>query len=254
MTPGFAKTRQELPWLYYPENDSVIINAHNFPSVPSLDLTNLISWWSLDEASGTRIDSHGSNDLADNNTVGSAVGKIDNAASFVRANTEFLSLADNADMSTGDIDFTFCCWVKIGILASGSCILSKESDNNNREYRLEVFANKFRWITFKSTGAVAGIVSSAESPIADTWYFLCVSRTAGTVSISVNDGTPATASESDTADTTAAFRVGFYDDGSIDPVNYWDGLIDEVGFWKRLLTADERTEIYNAGSGIAYPG
>jgi hypothetical protein len=30
MTPGFAKTRQELPWLYYPEADRVIINAHNF--------------------------------------------------------------------------------------------------------------------------------------------------------------------------------------------------------------------------------
>lgn len=30
MTPGLAKTRAELPWLYYPENDRVIINAHNF--------------------------------------------------------------------------------------------------------------------------------------------------------------------------------------------------------------------------------
>lgn len=30
MTPGFAKTRAELPWLYYPRNDRVIINAHNF--------------------------------------------------------------------------------------------------------------------------------------------------------------------------------------------------------------------------------
>jgi hypothetical protein len=30
MTPGYAKTRQELPWLYYPEADRVIINAHNF--------------------------------------------------------------------------------------------------------------------------------------------------------------------------------------------------------------------------------
>lgn len=30
MTPGYAKSRAELPWLYYPEADSVIINAHNF--------------------------------------------------------------------------------------------------------------------------------------------------------------------------------------------------------------------------------
>lgn len=36
MTPGFAKTRAELPWLYYPRNDRVIINQHNFtPTGPT---------------------------------------------------------------------------------------------------------------------------------------------------------------------------------------------------------------------------
>jgi hypothetical protein len=30
MTPGFGKPREELPWLYYPESNRVIINAHNF--------------------------------------------------------------------------------------------------------------------------------------------------------------------------------------------------------------------------------
>jgi hypothetical protein len=31
MTPGFAKTRAELPWLPYGKVDRVVINAHNFP-------------------------------------------------------------------------------------------------------------------------------------------------------------------------------------------------------------------------------
>lgn len=30
MTPGFTQSREQLPWLYYPESDRVIINAHNF--------------------------------------------------------------------------------------------------------------------------------------------------------------------------------------------------------------------------------
>ena len=34
---------------------------------------------------------------------------------------------------------------------------------------------------------------------------------------------------------------------------YHDGLIDEVGVWSRLLTADEKTALYNSGSGLAYP-
>jgi hypothetical protein len=43
--------------------------------------TNLISWYDLDEVSGSRADSHGSNTLTDNNTVTSATGIAAGAAS-----------------------------------------------------------------------------------------------------------------------------------------------------------------------------
>jgi hypothetical protein len=33
---------------------------------------------------------------------------------------------------------------------------------------------------------------------------------------------------------------------------YWNGLIDEFGFWSRVLTAQERTDLYNAGAGLFY--
>lgn len=39
MTPGFAKSRQELFWLPYPEPDRVIINSHNFEA-PGLGFGN----------------------------------------------------------------------------------------------------------------------------------------------------------------------------------------------------------------------
>ena len=47
MTPGFAKSRAELPWLYYPENDRVIINAHNFttPFSPIVNGKSPIAAW-----------------------------------------------------------------------------------------------------------------------------------------------------------------------------------------------------------------
>ncbi len=41
---------------------------------------NLSAYWKLDEASGTRVDSAGSNDLTSNNSVGQAVGKLGNAS------------------------------------------------------------------------------------------------------------------------------------------------------------------------------
>ena len=48
--------------------------------------TNLIAYWKLGEASGTRSDSKGSNNLTDNNTVTSAAGKWGTAGQFTAAN------------------------------------------------------------------------------------------------------------------------------------------------------------------------
>jgi hypothetical protein len=39
-------------------------------------LTSLVSWWELNETSGNRSDSHGANTLTDNNSVGFALGHI----------------------------------------------------------------------------------------------------------------------------------------------------------------------------------
>ncbi len=50
-----------------------------------------VAHWPLDETSGTRADSVGSNDLTDNNTVLSATGMFGNAADFEATSNEWLS-------------------------------------------------------------------------------------------------------------------------------------------------------------------
>jgi hypothetical protein len=67
--------------------------------------TNLIAWWSMDETSGTRFDSHGTNALSDNGNVGTTTGVVGNAASFDGLD-DYLSIADNLALSTGDIDWS----------------------------------------------------------------------------------------------------------------------------------------------------
>ena len=80
----------------------------------------LVSCWDLDEASGTRYDAYGTNDLTDYNTVGQAAGVNGYAGSFISANSEYLAHSDNADLSTGNIDFTVMAWVyPTNISASG---------------------------------------------------------------------------------------------------------------------------------------
>ena len=65
----------------------------------------------MEETSGPRFDSHKGNHLKDNNTVGSTTGFKGRAASFVPGDQEFLSIADKASLSGGNVDFTLVATV-----------------------------------------------------------------------------------------------------------------------------------------------
>lgn len=89
---------------------------------------NLISFWKLEEASGTRVDEVSGYDLTDNNTVAQGTGKIGNAAEFVDANSESLTHVSNSDFQTGDVDWTWAGWVKFNDLASDPGIAGKTGE------------------------------------------------------------------------------------------------------------------------------
>lgn len=205
----------------------------------------LISYWKLDEASGTRNDSHGSNHLTDNNTVASATGIINSAADFEADNSEYLSHTDNTDLSTGDIDFSLSFWVKAETL-SGFPVPICKGDNGDREYILYFSSGVPQWEVNGSTVSWGAALSTG------TWYHIVVwhDSVSNLVGIAVNNGTPVTASDgSGGRDTIRDFWIGT----SLNQSLYWDGLIDEVGFWKKVLSSGEITSLYGGGAGLAYP-
>ena len=51
-------------------------NGRNYSELSAGDKTSMVSWWALNETSGTRNDSHGTNHLTDNNTVTSSIGPV----------------------------------------------------------------------------------------------------------------------------------------------------------------------------------
>ena len=91
---------------------------------------NLISVWEMDEASGDAIDAHGSNDLTDTNTVAAAAGKINGARDFETGNSECFLLADNTDLSMGDIDFSITAWVQLESKTADRSIVGKYTESN----------------------------------------------------------------------------------------------------------------------------
>lgn len=217
---------------------------------------SLISYWKLDESSGNAIDSHGSNELVETaGTIAATTGKINGARDFEDGDTEYFTIADNASISTGDIDFTFCCWINAESLAAQGRIIAKiNAAVTVLEHQLfySTVSSRFRFQVFNGT-SVVGTADWSAAPSTATWYFIVCwhDAAANTINIQVNDGTPVSnATTGAPADTAAAFSIG-----SLEGLagSYWDGLIDEVGFWKRTLTSGERTSLYNGGAGLAYP-
>lgn len=220
-------------------------------------LDNLVSHWKLDEASGTRADSFASNDLTDNNTVGSATGLINNAADFEAGNSEYLSHADNTDLRTGDVDFTFAGWVKLESKVT-QVLACKTWDGNADEWILsyESSQDRFRFATrYASNTYDLVFADNFGSPSTGVWYFIVVwhDAAANEICITIDDVAPdvqATTS-APAGSATAVFAIGIYSPGNANLVPA-DALIDECAFWKRVITGAEITQLYDAGAGLPF--
>mgnify|MGYP001580415787 CR=1 FL=1 len=219
---------------------------------------SLISYWPLDEASGNALDAHGANELTETGgTIASATGKVGNARDFEAGDTESFQHADNADLSTGNIDFTFAAWVNAESLADFPVISHKGWGGSGiREWVLyyDTSAGRLTFSVSDDGDSTAGTVQADNfgALSTGTWYHVVwwhdsVNNQLG---IAVNAGTPNTFSYSaGLGDRAGTFEIGA---SSVDQSLYWGGLFDEVGFWKRVLTSDERTDLYNSGAGRAY--
>lgn len=217
-------------------------------------LTDLKAYWKMDEVSGVRADSVNGYDLTDNNTVGSNTGIISNAADFVLLNSENLTRADNDDLSACQCDWTGRIWVYLGSKATLQVLWHKfNTVSTNSDYSLfyDNVADRFKVRLYNTTNNDA-VADNLGSPSINTWYHIVFWRnqTAGTINIKINNGTTNTTAigGSEVGQTwTGTLRIGGV------ATAFMQGRADEAAFWKRLLTAGEITEDYNAGAGKTYP-
>lgn len=223
---------------------------------PSPLLTDLVAYWKLDESSGTRYDSHGANHLTDYNTVASATGRLGNCISYAVGNTDkYVGCADSDALSTGDIDFTIAGWFKVtGANGQGQIANKWNWNTSNREYLLDVHPSTYcRFYIATTAQSQVGAVDSFFPSVGD-WTWICGWHDSvnNTVNVQVNGRTVVSTAHSGgvISGGTADFTIGPY---SV-LANYATEIdIDEVGLWKRVLTSDERAELYNSGAGKTYP-
>lgn len=220
--------------------------------------TGLIAYWKLDEQSGTRNDSRGTNHLADNNTVLYDVGKDGNAASFVRANSEYLqSAAALALCQDGVSGCTVSAWVRPDASENFPLIFGSATTPGGSTTR------GIAMIVGTTTYYLrVGIFGSGETDIPisltfsnGTWVHIVGGFDASTKkSFALKNGEAPTYSAV-LADSKFIVPIGTdkiligggWTNGGI------TGLIDEVAVWNRVLTSQEISDLYRAGAGKFYP-
>jgi len=224
--------------------------------------TGLLAYWRLDEAAPSgdvqARDSCGLYHLNSNNSVLSTdSGKTGRARVFDPANEERLMIASGSHpFAFGDADWTFGAWVYLTDLSHDSIIggvFKSSGDNRGWMVLYDQSEDRFRaYINDDGTASGSSFVDADTfgSPSADTWYFVRVSydATANDLAISVDNGTADSVAHSGGvyASADSAFRLGNNDNLGVG--DYLEGRVDEVGIWSKVLSAEELTRVYNAGT------
>jgi hypothetical protein len=205
----------------------------------------------MNEASGSRADSFGGFNLTDNNTVGSAAGKIALAADFISANVEALSNATTgAPFNFQDTPFTVAGWYSADDQVADKAIVAKDNVSTQRSW-LVLYSTSATLNFYVFPGPVSVSVGSLLGNGTLHFFVAWHDAVADTINLQVDNGTvSSTALVGGATSSTAILSFGAF--GSLVNSNH-DGKIDEVGCWSRLLTASERTSLYNSGTGITYP-
>jgi hypothetical protein len=250
MTPGFAKSRSELPWLPYGECNRVIINSHNFtsPFNPAVNGKSPLSVWcpSRDTAgngTSTLTDLVGSNNgtltLMDPGTDWPA----DTGSGGVRAldfdgTNDYVSIPHISAYATLAAGSAFSLWFKANVVNTFQDLLSKPSFNNF-EWRISSGAR----IQFFAGGSTSATGSTAVS--ASVWNHVVLSTNGSAVTGWINGAQDFTGAFT-FVNNTSAFNIGRrlqFADFNL------NGRIDDLRIWNQSLVLSDVTALYAAGFG-----
>lgn len=180
------------------------------------------------------------------------------ASQFTAASSQYLSIADNAALSTGDVDFWVTGWAYLDNSGSARTLASKFKfgGSNDREWCVDLSGAGGARLLVSGDGITAATLTHSVSISATTWYFViaCHDSVNNTISISVNGSAFESQAHSvGSFDGIGQFNIGARDNGT---GNYMDGRIANVCFGKSpplgiaALAATIRDTLYNGGNGV----
>lgn len=210
-------------------------------------LTNLISHWDMEDL----IDFYGSNNFTNNGSAVFSAGKINNAVDFGAANaTKYLSCG-NLGVNGGLVSMD--CWVNITTApaaGTGYAILSQGNNtamvaysliyqNTGGVYTVEFHRNRY--------AVLNNVAASTFTLTPGTWYHIMGVYDGTNITVYINNANSATTTGSGNG--SNAYGDGFLVGRAIYTGSFTSGLVDLANVWSKALSANERADQYNSGSG-----
>ncbi len=235
-----------------------ITNDTNHDNNSTVDLLDgLVSYWDMDEESGSRTDAYAGHILTATGTVGWASGLAGRCATFAGTDANNLEMAHHADHVGADAHYNVSVRVRFDTLTGDEIIVQKKDAANDELFIIKVNAagNRIE-VNYNDAGDVlTTVTANTFGAIAvDTWYhvFAWHDPDANVIGVMVNGTSDTTALTTGLSTDACALTVG----GDESDANEIDGRIDGFGIWNArsaVLSSAEWTSWYNGGLGNDYP-
>ena len=211
--------------------------------------TDLVSYYKFDEnaASTTVADAKGSNDL----TSSTNTSNLYYSSGIINSAFDFNGTSDliNGTFSQSFSSLSYSFW-----------LAWDDSGTSNLQVLLESETTA-KGLVYTGSGSTDSIAVRLNTTLSDALfesaipnanfhhYVITWDGTNVRLYVDGSEHTSSPISRAWSSPTFSSLNIASRSGGSL----YLDGKIDEVGIWSRALTSTEVTELYNSGSGLAYP-
>lgn len=168
----------------------------------------------------------------------------------VWANTDYLGLdSNNTIFDINDDPYSIVVWMEHNDRASNQALLSKNGAAPNSSYFLyHIQSSNVFYFMVSGDGTAQPAVETTSGYTSGVHMIVCThDPVANEIAISVDAGTPVTASFSGGVNSTTTVPYIGRDRSSYSQATY-----DEISWWRKKLSADEITWLYNGGDGRQY--
>lgn len=207
-------------------------------------ITDYSAYWPMDEGSGNIVDVSGNAYTGTNNGTTVITGKYNNGRNFVSASSQYITMGNILDFTTGD--FTISFWYRTTSGTSGYLLAKRAAAsgayvvyfNTNGRIALYIQTNDTNWSQRTSDYSTSNGV----------WRHFAGVKS-GTSLFIYTDGFPPISSTPQSAGTvTTITNTGDLTFSSL--TQLYNGDLDEVKIYSRALSSLEVYELYTAQNTI----